>query len=317
MSRMGVLQSPPPDVAIEIGVSQVAAVRLTWRGAAATVAGYTAEPLGAGAVIPALAAPNIADVAVVGRAIVQALGRLGGRPRRAALVVPDTIAKVSLVRFEKIPPKAADLLELVRWQIRKSAPFPLEQAIVTFTPGIEPPEGGREFIVSVARRDIVEEYEGACAAAGVHAGLVDLATFSVINGVLASQRAPAGDWLLVHTTPAFTSLAVLRGADVIFFRHQAEDAEGALTDVVHQTAMYYEDRLKGAGFTRVLLAGGAVAPGGTDALRRNLEERLRVQVESVDPRIAAGLVDRIGASPDMLDALAPLVGILVRERKAA
>jgi hypothetical protein len=52
-------------------------------------------------------------------------------------------------------------------------------------------------------------------------------------------------------------------------------------------------------------------------VRRGLEERLKVSVESVDPRNAAGLQDRIGASPELLDVLAPLVGILMRERKVA
>jgi hypothetical protein len=40
-------------------------------------------------------------------------------------------------------------------------------------------------------------------------------------------------------------------------------------------------------------------------------------VESVDPRASAALRDRIIASPELLDALAPLVGILLRERKVA
>jgi hypothetical protein len=44
---------------------------------------------------------------------------------------------------------------------------------------------------------------------------------------------------------------------------------------------------------------------------------LKVSVTAVDPREAAGLMDRIGASPELLDVLAPLVGALLRERKAA
>ncbi len=317
MSGTRLFRSSPPGVAIEIGAGHVTAVRLARRGSAATVAAHSVEPLTAGAVVPALAAPNIAEVPAVGRAVAAALGRLGSRARRVALVVPDTVAKISLVRFEKVPPKPADLMELVRWQIRKSVPFPLEQAVVSYTPGGHPIEGGHEFIVSVARTDIVEQYEAACVHAGVHAGLVDLATFSIINGVLSGLAAPAGDWLLVHTTPTYMSLAVLRGADVIFFRNRAEETEGTLADVVHQTAMYYEDRLEGAGFSRVMLAGGAAVAAGADALRRNLEERLGVSVEAVDPRNSAALLDRISPSPDVLDQLSPLVGILLRERKAA
>ena len=82
--------------------------------------------------------------------------------------------------------------------------------------------------------------------------------------------------------------------------------------------MYYEDRLKGAGFSRVLLAGAAAAgaqqAGDVEQLRRSLEERLRTPVETVDPRAAAALTDRIAAAPALLDTLAPLVGLLLRDR---
>ena len=177
----------------------------------------------------------------------------------------------------------------MRWQIKKTAPFPLEQAVVSFTPGARLAEGGQEFVVAVARRDVIAQYEQACALAGVHAGLVDLATFSIVNGVLASRAIPAGDWLLVHVTPSYTTLTVIRDGNVILFRNRGDDAEGTLADLVHQTAMYYEDRLQGGGFSRVMLAGGAAVPGGADALRRNLEERLGLTVEPVDPRAAAAL----------------------------
>jgi Tfp pilus assembly PilM family ATPase len=298
MSGSSVFQPNPPDVAIEIDATYVAAARITWRGGGATVANHVEEPLPAGAVVPSLAAVNIADVAAVGRSVSQVLTRLGGRTTRAALVIPDTAAKVSLIRFDKAPPTAADLAELVRWQVRKSAPFPIEQAVVSFTPGAKLSEGGQEYIVTLARLDIVDQYEQACARAGVHAGLVDIATSSIINGVLGSGTAPTGDWLLVHATASYMTLAVIRAGDVIFFRNREHDSEGTLADVVHQTAMYYEDRLQGAGFSRVLLAGGAVQ--GVDAIRQSLEQRLDVGIESV-------------SHPE----LASLIGILVRERKVA
>jgi type IV pilus assembly protein PilM len=298
MSLLDFIQPVPPDVAIEIDAAHVAAARLSGRGSSATVTAHVVEPLPTGMVAPALAAANLVDVPAVARVISQALARLGGRVTRAALVIPDTAAKVSLIRFDKVPPNTADLAELVRWQMRKSAPFPLDQAVVSFTPGIRSEDGGQEFVVTTARVDVIEQYEQACAEAGVHAGLIDIATFSVLNGVLTADAAPAGDWLLVHATPTYTTLAVLRGGELIFFRNREEDSDGTLGDVVHQTAMYYEDRLKGAGFSRVLLAGGAIQ--GVDAVRRSLEQRLDVRIEAVP-------------QPD----LASLVGILSRERKVA
>jgi Tfp pilus assembly PilM family ATPase len=298
MSLLDIVQPVPPDVAIEIESTHVAAARMAWRSGAASIVGHAVEPLPAGAVVPSLAAANINDIALVTRALRQALSRLGGRVSRAALVIPDTAAKVSLVRFDNVPASTSDLTELVRWQVRKTAPFPFEQAIVSYTPGVKPAEGGQEFVVTVARHDLVAQYEEACSGAGVHAGLVDISTFSIINGVLAASSAPQGDWLLVHATAAYATLAVLRGEDLIFFRNREEESEGTLADVVHQTAMYYEDRLKGEGFTRVMLAGGAVH--GADAVRHSLEQRLDVRIDAV-------------AQPD----LAALIGILARERKVA
>lgn len=331
MSFRRLFQTPPPDVAIEIDHAQVGAARLEWRGHQAVIAAHAREALPAGAVTPSLAALNMTDVPLVAKAIGRVLAELG-RPSRVALVVPDTVAKVSLVKLEKVPAKAADLQEIVRWQVRKTAPFPIEQAVLSVSPGLAAADGGAEMVVSLARADVIQQYEQACLMAGAEAGLVDIATFSVINAILAGPNAPVaapaagpeggppasrGDWLLVHVTDTYLTLAVMRGPSLLFFRHRGEEAEGGLADLVHQTAMYYEDRLHGAGFARVLIAGGGRRPGGADSERRSLEERLKIGVESVDPRQAAALADRISASPELLDMLAPLTGMLLREGRVA
>jgi len=258
------------------------------------------------------------DVPAVAGAIRHTLSQLGGsKPTRVSLVLPDTVAKVSLLRLEKVPAKAADLHEIVKWQVRKTAPFPMEQAVLSVVPGALSPDGASEFVVTVARTDVIHQYEQACVMAGVHAGLVDLSTFSVINSILASASPPAGDWLLVHVTDTYLTLAVLRDQALLFFRNRSEETEGSLADLIHQTAMYYEDRLHGAGFARVVIAGAGRLPSGAESVRRDLEQRLRMNVEAVDPRTAAALQDRIAASPELLDVLAPLVGMLLRERRAA
>jgi Tfp pilus assembly PilM family ATPase len=317
MSLGDLFQTPAPDVALEIDHTHVAAAKLAWRGGQAVIAAHASETLAAGLVNPGLSALNITDVPVLSQAIARVLGQLGGRPSRVALIVPDTVAKVSLLKLDKVPPRASELQEIVRWQVRKTAPFPIEQAVLSIAPGARAADGSSEFVVALSRADVIHQYEQACLMAGAHAGLVDLSTFGVINGVLAGASAPGGDWLLVHVTETYLTLAVMRDRSLLFFRNRSEEAEGSLADLIHQTAMYYEDRLNGGGFARVLIAGGAQLPGGSVSVRRGLEERLGVSVDAVDPRGAAALQDRIGASPDLLDVLAPLVGMLVRERKVA
>jgi Tfp pilus assembly PilM family ATPase len=310
-----------PPAAIELAATRVSGATLEWRGAQPVIQAHAIEYLPDGALVPSLTARNAPDAAAVTAAVRTVLEALG-RPRRVGLIVPDTVAKVSLARFAQVPQRAQDLDSLIRWQIKKTTPFPTEDAQVSYVPAIHSPEG-QEFLVSIARRDIVEEYEGLCAAAGATAGVVDLATFNIINAVLASSAASpsSADWLLVHLAPDYVSIVLLRGPHVIFFRNRAAESEGTLPDLVHQTAMYYEDRLQGAGLTRVVLAGaaenGVRQAGDVDQLRRTLEERLRTTVESIDPRPAAALTDRIEAAPALLDSLSPLVGLLLRHREAA
>jgi Tfp pilus assembly PilM family ATPase len=308
-----------PSVAVELAGHRVSAASLDVRSGRPVIAAYATEPLPDGAVVPSLTSPNVQDRAWVVSALGRVFDRVGGRPRRVGLVIPDLVAKVSLVRFEQVPARSADLDQLVRWQVRKTAPFSLDAAQVSYVPGLRAADG-QDFIVSIARRDIVAEYEGICAEVGCHAGLVDLATFNVVNAILAASRPVAGDadWLLVNVTADYASIAILRGEHLLFFRNRGADTDGTLTDLVHQTAMYYEDRLGGAGFDRLWLAGGTGADvrqtAEVEQVRRSLETRLNRPVETVDPRAAAALTDRISAGPALLDALAPLVGLLLRHR---
>ncbi len=217
-------ESTAPPVAVEIAAGRVSAAALEWRGGQPVVALHAIEPMPEGALVPSLTTTNTHDRSAVMTALNRVLDKMG-RPRRISLAIPDVVAKVSLVRFEKVPPRQVDLEQLVRWQVRKSAPFPIEEAQVAYVPGIRA-DDGQEFIVSLARRENINEYEQLCAEAGAHAGLVDLSTFNVINAVLASSGAPTtgpsaasgpsraqstDDWLLVHVSADSTSIALLRG----------------------------------------------------------------------------------------------------------
>jgi Tfp pilus assembly PilM family ATPase len=314
--------TPPPAVAIGISARHVSAVALGRHGRDAVITAHAGQALPPGVVVPSLNAPNVADPPGLAGAVGRILERLGTRARRVALVLPDTTAKVSLVRLDKVPSRADDLDQLIRWHVRKTAPFHVEDAQLAYSPATALADGGREFVVALARRDIVREYEAACEQAGAHAGLVDLATFSLVNGVLAGEGGQSGDWLLVHVTPDYGSIAILRGSDLIFFRNRAEGSDETLADLVHQTAMYYEDRLGGTGgFNRVVLAGSGLEgwggeAGGLEAARRQVAERLRVPVQAFDPQAVARFGDRISADPALLAGVAPLVGVLVRQGRA-
>lgn len=313
------LSSRPPSAALEIDARRVTAAVVARQAGAPVLAAHASEALPAGVVEPALNAVNVHDPAALAAAVRSVLDRLAPRPRRVALVLPDTVAKFSLLRFEKVPAKAEDLDQLIHWQVRKAAPFKIEDAQLAWIPAAPLPDGGREYLVTVARRDVIAAYELACTTAGAHAGIVDVASVNLVNAVLALHQGepPASDWLLVHVGADYGTVAVVRGADVVFVRTRPAERPEDLADLVHQTAMYHEDRLGGGGFGRVVLAGAA-SRGAVEAdrLRRELEQRLGGPIAPLDFRGAVAMRDRIAASPELLDTLAPAIGVILREQVA-
>src|SRR5262245_11121584 len=114
------LSAAPPSVAVEIAKHRVSAASIVPRDSSLAVTSHALEPLPPGVIAPSLNATNITDPRAVADALRRVFERLGGRPRRIALAIPDSVAKVSLLRFEKVPDRPRDLDELVRWQVRKA-----------------------------------------------------------------------------------------------------------------------------------------------------------------------------------------------------
>ncbi len=304
------LTTPPPSTAVAIAADHVSAVQVTGGGDEPALAGYARAALPEGSVTPSVTSQNIQDPAAVAQAVEETLGQLPRRPTRVALVMPDGAAKVSLVHFDTPPTRAADIDELVRWQVRKGVPFSLNEAQVAWMPGTQNSDGGRAFVVVLARRSVVVEYEAACEAASAHAGIVDLASFSLINAALAHGIGPVGhDWLLVHANGRAGSIAIVRDGRLRFFRHMTGDA-GRLDDLVHQTAMYYQDHLEGSGIVRAMVVGD-------DGAEHQVAARLAdVPVERLTGRMSDLLVDDGSPGPAAFDMLAAPIGILLRDRTA-
>ena len=305
------LEMPGPSVGLEIAADRVTGVALSGLRSRSSLVGHTSVPLPAGAIVPAASAVNISDRTAVTDAVRQVLEQLPRRATRVGVVVPDTVAKVSLVHFDSTPARVADLQRLAAWQVRKAVPFRVEDAQIACTPGVQGRDGGQEYVVTLIRRDIVEEYEAVCADAGAHAGLLDLASFNLINASIAMSPPQHADWLLVHLAPGYSTLAVIRGRDLIFFRNRPTRTTGDLADLVHQTAMYYEDRLEGRGLTRTVLVDSSQTGGASAAARQALQERLGAAAEPLAwDRATRGL----GVDATTLDPLAASLGLVIREQ---
>lgn len=303
-----------PSVGVEIAEESVTGAGVEWVGSTPKLINHVRINLPAGAVKPNATATNIVERDVVVDAVQQVLRQLPLRTKRIGLVVPDRIAKVSFVKFEEVPSRSDDLDRLVAWRIRKALPFRIEEAQLAYTPGMHGKNGESEFVVTVARRDIVQEYEEACSTAGAYAGLVDLATFNLVNAAVALTPKTDSDWLLLHVGRCDSTLVIMRGTALIFFRNCPTVSESDVSDLVHQSAMYYEDRLEGQGMDKTVLVVSADTPMASDSARQTLGERLGIKVERLaSPKATSSF----NVNPNELDSLAAPIGLVMRQRLSA
>ncbi|MBM63796.1 MAG: hypothetical protein CL484_12690 [Acidobacteria bacterium] len=304
--------SSATQTSIEVACDRLTAVSIhrDSQGLCATVA---SESLPLGLLTPDLNARNIADPKAFDELLGGVLARLPSKPNRVALVIPDSVATVSQVSLEEVPLRAAELDELLRWKLGKVAPFRMEDAQVAYDEGSVTEMGGREYTVSIVRRDILEDYEATCVRAGVHPGVVDLSGFSVINAILSAGPTLLGDWLLVYVACGYCSVAVMQGDRLVLFRNKMSRGVDGLLDLVHQTSMYYQDRIAGRGLNQVYLVMG------TSALKDETRETVRSALET-DLGLKVGFIElslkglQTAGLAGSADLVAAPIGLLLRDQ---
>lgn len=169
-----------------------------------------------------------------------------GRKRRAAVILPDYCARVAVLDFDTFPTNPDEQQALVRFRLKKSVPFEVETAVVSYAPQPRPAhaEGGAKIniLAAVMSSDIVLQYEAPFRAAGFHPGLVTTSSLAALNLLNAG-----GITLLVKLSGRVLSVLVLQ-ENAVNLARCVELEGGELEDiesVLHPTIAYVEDELKG------------------------------------------------------------------------
>jgi type IV pilus assembly protein PilM len=264
--------------------------------------------------------PNFGPIDELAKAAKTLFDKSGTKPGRVSLVLPDNFAKVSIVTLPERPAQRKQLQELVRFKLRRSVPFRLEDAVIS---SFALPSLGPELhlLVAVMLRSVVEQLEAAFEAAGARPGLIDLCTPSLFNLVrpeLAKALASGSDAAILNCTRTYFTLAIVRAGRVVFFRCKTyagdEDADpsGRLSVMGREltsSLSYYTEKLDGKGIGTIFVRAGS--PG----LHEVVPVLERLGIASVLP-IDAGLsVEPSSASrldPVEGQTLAPALGAASR-----
>jgi len=248
--------SPPPRICVEFAPERLAMVIMDGDSSNPLIKECRERPVEKGLLNASFLSRNIQDVKSLRNILDDLYGAEKGRHRRLGIVLPDSIVKISILSLESVPTDRRDLDSLIKWNIEKSIPFDLSEAQVSYSlQGITKNQNS-QFIILTSRREVILEYERLCGSVGLKAGLIVPSSIAVLQLLCTSSSVKdSGDWLFVNSDDSSGSVAILRDKKIEYFKNVPFGRDNDLSSLVHQTTMYYEDRLKGEGFRRVFYLG--------------------------------------------------------------
>ena len=233
-------------------------------------------------------------------ALRDSLTTVAGRARDICLVIPDATTRVMLLDFETLPEKPQDADAVVRFRLKKSLPFDVEQSAVSFDrQGTANPV---RVVAAVTPRTVLEEYESLVRDAGYNPGLGYCPRCSRRLGVVDASRPT----MVIKVEHGTTTFAIVDQNQLLLYR-ALENGGAAVTgdslvDDVNTSLVYFEDRYT-VGVDRVLVTGVESAQALQEALNATANIRVEELISSAMTGAAAGNVPR--------SALAGVVGALV------
>ena len=252
-----------PKLACEISADRVLAGRVSEAGGTVLEACASSE-LAPGSVVPDLIETNLRQPDAVYETVRDTLGSVGGRSRDVIAVLPDASVRVVLLDFDTLPVKRDEAESVVRFRLKKSLPFDVEKAKVSYH--VQPSNGSVRVIAAVALANVVEDYEAAFRQAGYEPGVVMPSMLAALGAAHAPQPS-----LIIKVDARTTSIAILDGQLLLLFR-TLENTRGVtitgeqLAEEVYPSVVFFQDTYH-LNIGQIFVAGLPESGGAAPALR--------------------------------------------------
>jgi type IV pilus assembly protein PilM len=265
---------PRPKLACEITSERVLAARAAEIGSSVEFAAFS---LGMDKIVPDLTEPNIRDRDAVSQTIRDTLSSVGGRSRDVIAILPDAAVRVVLVDFETLPSNREEAEAVVRFRLKKSMPFDVEKAKVSYHS--YPANGTVRLVAAVALTSVIEEYESAFVEAGYSPGVVLPSMLAALGAARAGQPT-----LVLKVDARTTSIAILDKEQVLLFRTLENTSGTAITgerlaEEVYPSVVFFQDTYH-LDIARIYVAGLPDLATAAPALRAQTGAEVQELVEA-------------------------------------
>ena len=261
------LVDPPPGMAFEISEAGIAAARI----------GHHTEldfrPLEPGVLAISPLKENVVNEAAFASAIkALATAHAARKGKDAMLILPDFSTRTTVLDFDTFPAAADEQLGLIRFRLKRSVPFDVETAAVSYV--AQPGPKRVDVVVVMAPREIVARFEAPFRAAGLNPGLVTTSSLAAL------ELAPEGGLTMIAKLTGKSISLLVRDKATLKLVRCLELLSAELEDIIAvlaPTFVYMEDNLGGRAEKLLLCGFGA----GTEEAKRLFQQELGVEADEL------------------------------------
>ncbi len=243
---------PHPSTVVEIASTHVAAAH--WSAAGRHLESHAIELLPPGAVMASPVDTNVVQPDAVRSVLRKVLNRVPAHGSPLALLIPDPVVRVFILPFDTLPRRADEALSLLRWRLKKSVPFDVDETVVSWMRQSSR-VGALEVVTAVARQRIIKEYEELLQPLGATAGVVLSSTLAVLP-----LLGDAGSTLLVRISGKTLATVIVSAGNLCVYRSTEMSSDPAtldpqaMLDEIFPAVAYFQDTF-GSAPDRTLIAG--------------------------------------------------------------
>lgn len=239
------------------------------------------------------AAPNLLKPQLY-RDALAALSQAPLRRTAAALVIPDYAVRMAILDFEEFPAGDDERTALLRFRLRKTVPFHIEEAQLAYSIQLQHPKEVEVLAVAIAR-PILDEYESIFTEAGYRVGLVTPSSLATLPLCAAPEKEltllakAAGSTLSVLLIEE-SRVRLIRALDLEGADEEVKREEQTILPLLQQTLAYAEDQV-GQSVSRLLLCGFGAE---TERLGKLAQREFRIPYAQVRSKFGTASQENAG-----------------------
>lgn len=237
--------------------------------------------------------------------------------KNLCLLIPDKAVIIFITKLNLNTPKKEEE-RLLKWKLRKSVPFPIDEAKMSWMPlYVDNIEKKINILVVLVKNEILLQYERIARSVDANVAVVDISFFNLFNYLSVYSNGKDlmnKDFILINPEGSYVSLGLFTSGKLKLFKcrsllhkssEKLEEYRKELIRELHPVIMYYFDQLRGKNLEKIYLKAG------NSVIGQLMKEKYGFEIQEADLAEDFVISNSLNIQKEALNPHVSLIGLLL------